>query len=117
MVDEAMSNRPHNIDGRTVEPKRAVRREDNGRADANMTVKKLFVGGLREDVTEDTLRDYFSRFGTVTSAVHVTEKGTSKKRGFGFVEFDDYDAVDKACREYHVSVVRFSLQFQNRIKL
>ncbi|XP_076032292.1 heterogeneous nuclear ribonucleoprotein at 87F isoform X4 [Oratosquilla oratoria] len=97
MVDDAQKNRPHKIDGRAVDTKRAVPREEIGRPESGVTVKKLFVGGIKDDVDDDELREVFSEFGVVTSVSIPTEKESQKKRGFAFVEFDDYDAVDKAC--------------------
>lgn len=41
------------------------------------------------------MKEYFREFGTITNVNIVTEKDTGKKRGFAFVEFDDYDPVDK----------------------
>jgi RNA recognition motif-containing protein len=99
MVDELMKNRPHIIDGRQVEPKRATPREDSGKAEVQMTVKKIFVGGLRDALTEDDLRTYFSQYGSVLEAMVMREKLTEKSRGFGFVTFDDYDPVDKIIRK------------------
>ena len=43
------------------------------------------------------MRDEFSQFGVVLGVSIPTEKDSQKKRGFAFVEFEDYDAVDKAC--------------------
>ena len=37
----------------------------------------------------------FYRYGNVESVELLTDKQTGKKRGFGFVNFDDYDVVDK----------------------
>ena len=66
------------------------------------TVCKAFVGGVKEGVEEADLREYFSQFGTITSVDIITEKGSTKKRGFAFVTFEDYDAVDKLTRKSDV---------------
>ena len=57
-VDVAMNARPHKVDGRVVEPKSAVSREDSQRPGAHLTVKKTFVGGIKEDTEECHLREY-----------------------------------------------------------
>ncbi|MEE6465894.1 hypothetical protein FKM82_006737 [Ascaphus truei] len=101
-VDAAMSARPHSIDGRVVEPKRAVAREESAKPGAHVTVKKLFVGGIKEDTDEHHLRDYFEEYGKIESIEIITDKQSGKKRGFGFVTFDDHDPVDKiVLQKYH----------------
>ncbi|KAG7519190.1 heteroproteinous nuclear ribonucleoprotein A1 [Solea senegalensis] len=101
-VDDAMEARPHKVDGRVVEPKRAVSREDSNRPGAHVTVKKIFVGGIKEDTEESHLRDYFLRFGKIEVIDIMTDRNTGKKRGFAFVTFDDHDAVDRiVIQKYH----------------
>lgn len=82
-------------------------RQDIKNPEAGTTVKKLFIGGIKDDHDEDQLREYFSAYGTVQNVSVVTDKATGKKRGFGFVEFDDYDPVDKVCRKYFDLFLKF----------
>ncbi|OFV81075.1 MAG: RNA-binding protein [Acidobacteria bacterium RBG_13_68_16] len=54
---------------------------------------RLYVGNLSYDTTEDELRELFSAHGTVESVNLITEGGSGRSKGFGFVEFrDDQEA-------------------------
>ncbi|XP_059888744.1 heterogeneous nuclear ribonucleoprotein A1-like [Delphinus delphis] len=101
-VDAAMKARPHKVGGRVGEPKRAVSREDSQRPGAHLTVKKIFVGGIKEDTEEHHLRDYFEQYGKIEVIEIMIDRGSGKKRGFAFVTFDDHDSVDKmVIQKYH----------------
>ncbi len=58
--------------------------------------KKLFVGGLSFDATEDVLKDAFSKAGTVELASIITDKISGRSRGFGFVEMSTDEEAQKA---------------------
>uniref|UniRef100_A0A671Q2M0 Heterogeneous nuclear ribonucleoprotein A3-like n=1 Tax=Sinocyclocheilus anshuiensis TaxID=1608454 RepID=A0A671Q2M0_9TELE len=103
-VDAAMAARPHKVDGRVVEPKRAVSREDSNKPGAHLTVKKIFVGGIKEDTEEYHIREYFERYGKIEIIDIMEERSTGKKRGFCFVTFDDHDAVDKIVAQKYLTI-------------
>jgi RNA recognition motif-containing protein len=48
--------------------------------------KKLYVGNLSYNTTEDTLRNLFSEFGSVASAKIIFNRDTGESKGFGFIE-------------------------------
>ena len=102
-------------------------REEANNDDVHLTVKKIFIGGIRDGLDEDTLRKYFEKFGKVNDCFLMHDKD-GKTRGFAFLEFDgmsnllsmvkryydlfiDFDSVDKVILarphtidEYHVDV-------------
>uniref|UniRef100_A0A096P486 Heterogeneous nuclear ribonucleoprotein A3 n=1 Tax=Papio anubis TaxID=9555 RepID=A0A096P486_PAPAN len=89
-VDAAMCARPHKVDGRVVEPKRAVSREDSVKPGAHLTVKNIFVG------------DYFEKYGKIETIEVMEDRQSGKKRGFAFVTFNDHDTADKiVVQKYH----------------
>ncbi len=58
--------------------------------------QKLYVGGLSYGTTEDSLRDYFSQAGTVSSATIIMDKMSGRSKGFGFVEMGSEEEAQKA---------------------
>ncbi|XP_076948199.1 heterogeneous nuclear ribonucleoprotein 1-like [Bidens hawaiensis] len=107
VLDSVLQER-HTIDGRTVEAKRALSREEQqvskaanpsggrgGEGGGNMRTKKIFVGGLPATLSEETFRDYFAGYGQVTDVVVMYDQQTNRPRGFGFISFDSEEAVDR----------------------
>ena len=58
--------------------------------------KKLFIGGLSYDTTEDTLKEAFAKFGAIESAVIINDKMSGRSKGFGFVEYATEEESKKA---------------------
>lgn len=87
---------------------------------------KVFLGGLPSNVTETDLRTFFTRFGKVMEVVIMYDQEKKKSRGgttftclghccivtylfflslgFGFLSFEDEDAVDRCVAEHFVNL-------------
>lgn len=92
-VENVFRNRPHVLDGKTVDCKRAMPKEVNN-ASAHAKVNKLFVGGLKEGITEEKIRAYFeSRHQDSCGKIEKVELVEGKP--FGFIETSDHDFADR----------------------
>jgi len=58
--------------------------------------KKLYVGGLPYQTTNDELQAHFEAAGAVTSATIIMDKMTGRSKGFGFVEMENDADADSA---------------------
>ncbi|MBN2884917.1 RNA-binding protein [Patescibacteria group bacterium] len=59
-------------------------------------MKKLFVGSLSFQTTEDVLADAFAQAGTVISAIIIKDRMTKRSKGFGFVEMETEEMAQAA---------------------
>ena len=58
--------------------------------------KKLFVGNISWNTTDEKLKEHFEQFGEVEEAVIIKDKFSGRSKGFGFVTFPNGEDGDKA---------------------
>ncbi|MCL2721859.1 MAG: RNA-binding protein [Treponema sp.] len=58
--------------------------------------KKLYVGNLSYNTTEDGLKNLFSNHGTVASAKIIFDRETGNSKGFGFIEMSSDEEATAA---------------------
>ena len=108
-VDAVQAGRPHNFGDEAaacvLHTKRASLVED--KITNNLTGRKILIGsptsftfrsgtgGLDDSISDDDLREYFSQFGAVSEVLQLYHPDSERKRGVGFITFDDEDPVDK----------------------
>lgn len=64
--------------------------------------RKIFVGGLKWETTQDALVSYFEDYGHVIDVVIMKDAISSKSRGFGFVQFEDPTVADSVVNKSHM---------------
>lgn len=57
---QVLQQKEHRLDGRQIDPKKAMAMKKD-------PVKKIFVGGLNPETTEEKIREYFGAFGEVST--------------------------------------------------
>ena len=62
--------------------------------------KRIYVGNLSFQTTENDISDLFGQVGEVDSVSIVTDRDTGRSKGFGFVEMGDDDA-EKAIAQFN----------------
>ena len=63
--------------------------------------KKLYVGGLSYETTEETLKNTFAAAGTVESATIIKDRMSGRSKGFGFVEMSTDEEAGKAIEMFN----------------
>ena len=58
--------------------------------------KKLYVGNLNFDLSDQEFEQAFSKYGQIVSAVIIKDHETGRSKGFGFVEFTDEAGAQRA---------------------
>lgn len=60
------------------------------------TYTKIFVGGLPYHTTDESLGQFFKKFGNIEEAVVINDRQTGKSRGYGFVTMETKEAAEAA---------------------
>ncbi|OAF64335.1 Heterogeneous nuclear ribonucleoprotein D-like protein [Intoshia linei] len=90
-ADKAVSERQHTLNGKNIDPKRAMVNGGKG------LCRKIFVGGIDGNVEEATIRSYFSNYGKVEQVDLPYDKIRNLRRNFCFVTFESEEMCDAAC--------------------
>jgi RNA recognition motif-containing protein len=88
-VDDCQAARPHALDGKIIEVKRATARRGDAKnsPEAMAEVKKLWVGGFTEETSDEDITEYFEQFGGRVLAVEQVRYGNV---GTSFLMYGSY---------------------------
>ncbi|XP_029638910.2 heterogeneous nuclear ribonucleoproteins A2/B1-like [Octopus sinensis] len=100
-LDEIQSSRPHIIDNRCVETRRAMPYYKNPGELRN--IMEIYAGRFRKDIREEEIWKVFSNYGSVQKLEWVINHA-GKYTGFVFLCFDDIDSVDKCVLHSKIQV-------------
>ncbi|XP_063853042.1 RNA-binding protein squid-like isoform X2 [Scylla paramamosain] len=81
-IDKVINEPNHVINGKKVDPKKAKARHG-----------KIFVGGLKPDLSDDDIKNYFGKFGSIVEVELPFDKQKNQRKGFCFITFEQEAVV------------------------
>jgi len=63
--------------------------------------RKLFAGGLNQEVTQDDLKEYFGKYGELERVQLKMDPNTGRSRGFAFILYKEAASMEAAAAEEH----------------
>ena len=63
--------------------------------------KKLYVGNLPYQTSQDQIRELFTQAGEVAEVTVITDRETGRPKGFGFVEMATEDGGREAIKRFN----------------
>ncbi|XP_043193441.1 RNA-binding protein squid-like isoform X6 [Amphibalanus amphitrite] len=86
-IDKVLGKSEHIINGKKVDPKKAKARHG-----------KIFVGGLKPEMSDDDIKNHFSAMGTVVEVEMPMDKVKNTRKGFCFITFEQEAVVQDLIR-------------------
>ncbi|PQE04651.1 hypothetical protein CJF30_00004451 [Rutstroemia sp. NJR-2017a BBW] len=72
--------------------------KEEAKVDGKPPSKKIFIGNLRFDTTEETLKEHFEKCGTIEHVHVATFEDSGKCKGYAWVTFETVEAATSAVK-------------------
>jgi len=97
MLPNNKGNKENESDKETVDSKSIkIEETDSSVESETESQRKLFIGGLSWQTTEESLKEYFEGLGyKIEKVIIMKDKVTGRSRGFGFITLMNLEDVDK----------------------
>ncbi|KAL7641778.1 UNVERIFIED_CONTAM: hypothetical protein RMT77_007652 [Armadillidium vulgare] len=100
-IDQILNGTDHYINGRKIDPKKAIARTG-----------KIFVGGLKEEISDNDIKNYFSQYGKIIDVKTPFDQQRNKRKGFCFITFEEEQVVEDLLRNPQQTICGISVDLR-----
>nr|XP_023479871.1 uncharacterized protein LOC100069254 [Equus caballus] len=93
-VEKVLDQKERKVGGHRMNHKKAVTMKKD-------PMKKIFVGGLNPEATEEKIREYFGKFGEIEAIEFSLDPESNKRQGSVFIAFKEEEPVRSILEKFH----------------
>lgn len=78
---------------------------------------KIFVGGLKSELSDSDIKEFFSSYGTVTEMQMPMDRNTKQRKAFGFITFSDEAVAAELLKNPTVTINGYELNLKPAVNI